>query len=279
MNTYKLSLTLIALTFVLIGCTSAGPEAAPIVAAAEVDTATPLAAPTNTPRPTNTPTATSTPTPTNTPTPTDTPTPDLTATAQAQIAATAAAQTALIDVELQKYGLSTNEGHLGWMHDPLSIKVDTYMEMRSEVDYPDLSVADFVLQSDITWEGTGGFAGCGFVLRSEPDFEKGAQYQLALIRLAFRPLWDIEYYKYGNYQYNVTGTLLDAPVLNDQSGDTNRLTAIVQGNKITTYANGEKLGSFTDGKLSQGGVAFLAWQNSGETTCTFTNSWLWVLSD
>lgn len=275
MNTPKLSLTLIALTFGLVGCASAGPEAAPIAAAAEVDAATPLAAPTNTPRPTNTPTATSTPTPT----PTRTPTPDLTATAQAQIVATAAAQTALIDAELQKYGLSTNEGHLGWMHDPLMIKVDTYMEDKIDVDYPDYSAADFVLQTDVTWEGTGGIAGCGLLLRAEPDFEKGAQYRLFLARLAFRPLWDIEYYKYGRFQSNVMGQVLDAPMLNDKSGDTNRFIVIAQGDKLTVYANGDKMGSAIDGRLERGIVAFYAWQESGENTCTFTNSWLWVLSD
>jgi len=45
---------------------------------------------------------------------------------------------------------------------------------------------------------------------------------------------------------------------------------------LQVYANGDRLGAFTDKTLSEGIVAYMAWQESGQTTCTFTNSWLWV---
>mgnify|MGYP001583637227 CR=1 FL=1 len=86
------------------------------------------------------------------------------------------------------------------------------------------------------------------------------------------------YFKYGNFQNNLTG-ILDAPSLNDESGGTNRITIIAQGDKLTAYANGDKLGSAVDRRLTEGTVAFLAWQESGETTCTFSNAWLWVLGE
>ena len=219
------------------------------------------------------PTATPTAVP---PTATPSPTPNRTATAQARATQTAAPVIAKIDAELQKYSLSTQEGHLGWVHDPVTMRLDTYMEAQWQVDYPDLVVSDFVVHSDITWDSTTGLAGCGLLLRSGEDFTKGKQYQFALMRLAGKPLWDIEYYRYGEFQYNLTG-LRDAPGVNFESGSTNRVTIVAQGNKMTVYVNGEKLGAATDNKIAEGAVAFLAWQESGETTCAFTNSWMWIL--
>ena len=75
----------------------------------------------------------------------------------------------------------------------------------------------------------------------------------------------------------MTGKPLSASVLHSDQGSTNRMTIIVRGNKFEVYANGDRLGVFTDSTLTQGIVAFMAWQESGKTTCTFTNAWLWVL--
>jgi len=248
---------------------SAPATATPVVNVVEEVTAAPPTA-TFTPVP---PTATPTALP---PTATPSPKPNLTATAAARATQTAAPIIAMIEGELQKVGLSTQEGHLGWVHDPVTIKLDTYMEAHANVDYPDLVVSDFVVHSDITWDSTTGLAGCGLLLRSGEDFAKGKQYQFALMRLAGKPLWDIEYYRYGQFQYNLTG-LWDAPGVNFESGSTNRVTIVAQGDKMTVYVNGEKLGAATDNKIAEGIVAFLAWQESGETTCAFTNSWMWIL--
>jgi hypothetical protein len=137
-------ISLIVVAGVMTACQATKPESAVVS----------TVAPTNTPRPTETPTPTDTPTaaPTNTPAPTHTPspTPDLTATAQAYAAATAEAEAALVRPDLEKIGLSTDGGYLGWKHDPLTIKVDTYMEERPEIDYPEFVAADFVLQTDTT---------------------------------------------------------------------------------------------------------------------------------
>jgi hypothetical protein len=253
-------------------------------ALAPASTATP--APTQTPLPTNTPAPTATPRPTETPVPTatatpvpPTPTPDRTATAEAQAAATTAAYVTQIDAELQKYDLSTQDGHLGWIHTPVTMKLDTYGEYQYTVDYPEVKASDFVVHADIKWDTSTGLAGCGFLLRAADDFERGAQYQFAIVRLAFNPLWDIEYYNHGQFQTNVTGDLLNAPSLDDRPGSTNAVTVIVEGDKMTAYANGERLGATRDSRLTDGTVAFLAWQESGETTCTFTNAWLWIFKD
>jgi hypothetical protein len=206
------------------------------------------------------------------------PTPDKTATAGALATATAEAVLATIETELQAYGLSTNEGHLGWVHDPVTLKVSSHLESKQTVDYPDLKVTDFVVHSDITWESSSGLAGCGFLLRSDPDLIRGKQYQFFIMRRAFSPLWDIEYYQNGEYAGSVLW-LSAAPALDYASGGLNQVTVVVQKNFMTGYANGQKLGRGVDNRLKQGVTAFLAWQESGETTCTFSNAWLWVLKD
>jgi hypothetical protein len=99
------------------------------------------------------------------------------------------------------------------------------------------------------------------------------------MRLGGRPLWDIEYYRRGDFQSSVTGRILDANDMDSSQGATNRITIIAQGNKIAVYMNGERMGVFTDSKLAEGRIAFMAWQESGETTCTYSNTWLWVLDE
>jgi hypothetical protein len=220
------------------------------------------------------PTATPTAIP---PTVTPSPTPNLTATAAARATETAAPIIAMIENELQKYDLSTNEGHLGWLHDPLTINVNSYMESKSQTDYPDVIASDFVLQTDMTWKTSTGFAGCGLVLRGGPDLETGKQYRVYMARLQGLPLWDIEYYKNNRFIKNVAGDILSASALNSKQASTNHITIVVQGNKIAVYANGDRMGVFTDNNITEGSVAFMAFQESGETACTFTNAWLWIL--
>ncbi|MEK7786264.1 MAG: hypothetical protein AAB658_12705, partial [Chloroflexota bacterium] len=204
MNHKTFLITLITLTLVAVSCGSTAPQPT----AEPVPTDTPL--PTNTLIPTNTPAPTDTPTPA--PTSTFTPTPNATATAQAYATATAEANAALVRPDLEKIGLSTEGGYLGWMHDPLTIKVDTYMEEKPEIDYPEFSAADFVLQTDVTWNTASGLAGCALIVRSEADVETGEQYRIYMMRLQNRPLWDIEYFNHGKWQSTLTERILDAPV-------------------------------------------------------------------
>lgn len=211
-----------------------------------------------------------------TPTALPTSTPDAAATEAALAAATAAPMLAKIDKELSQYGLSTDEGHLGWLHDPFTVDLDSYMAEDVHTDYPDLVASDFVMQADITWNTTSGLAGCGFALRAGSDFDHGDSYRVYLIRLG--PLWDIEYYETGKFFSNLTG-IRDALPLDDGVNSTNKITAIVQGNKLGVYANGQELDTITDIRLTKGTPAFISWQESGKTSCTFENGWLWVLKD
>lgn len=269
------SLVLVTLAALLLSSCSVLP-----IAAAPTDTPEPTETPpppTATATPTNTPTPTMTATPTTTATPTATP--DRTATAAARATQTAAPILAKIHAEMKRYELSTDEGRLGWFSETFDIKVDTYNEERIESPYPEVTASDFMLGADVTWNTSTGLAGCALVVRAEDDFERGKQYRIYLMRLQGLPLWDIEYFAHGQFQRSVTGKILDAGPIDSRQGATNKVLVVGRENKLTVYANGDRLGSFTDSKLSQGASAFMAWQESGETTCTFSDAWLWVLKD
>lgn len=232
-------------------------------------------APTETPKPTNTPE----PTATNTPEPTATPTPNATATAQAYATATVQAVISDIDKSLQKFELSADTGRLGFLHDPVTVKVNTYGEEKHESDFPETTFKDFVLQTDVTWNSKTGIAGCYIIFRSEPDNIDGKQYRFFMMRLLNNPLWDFEYYHLNRFQRSVSQGIQETGALLSSQDSTNTITLIVQGSKIAAYANGERLGIFNDSKLTEGSLAFGVFQESGETTCTFENIWVWSLDE
>jgi len=272
MNSRKFYLALVnlivaALLLGACGTPTAAPTVVPPTATATAipPTATHTAIP-----PTNTPVP-----PTATPEPTATP--DMTATAEGIATATATAAIAQINEELKEYGLTTDGGYLGWMQDSMTIKVDTYMEQKQQTNYPDMNIADFVLQADMTWETSTGLAGCGFVFRSESNLDRGKQYRVYIVRLQNLPLWGLAYFNHGEGTPLTDEIFTSTSALDTSQGSTNRITIIALGNKLSVYANGDQLGPFNHDKASQGIVAYMAFQESGKTTCTFTDSWLWVL--
>ena len=132
---------------------------------------------TNTATKTSTSVPTDTATPTETRAPTKTPTATLNRTATAEVRATQAAEDMLVEIQkvLKQIGVPTENGNLAWFQEePIEVSIDQYRN-GSLVD-PELNYADFVLKTDVTWDSTGGLAGCGIIFRSEPNFEMGEQY-------------------------------------------------------------------------------------------------------
>jgi len=266
----RIPLRIIGLTLMLvtIACQSAAPtEQATVAPAATATQAAPPASPT--PAPTNTTAATVTKVPSATP--------QRTATAEAKASATAQALAALVSEDLTAYGLSVTQGHLGWVEKSMRVTADEYGETLYNSPDEKYSAADFVLQTELTWNTSSGLAGCGLILRAEANFEKGKQYRLLFVRLQNLPLWDMSIYDDGLLVQDIRFQTSSA--LNDQQGSTNKIAVVAEGSKFTLYANSEKIGSITDNRLTQGRIGFIASQESGETSCLFENSWLWVLKD
>ncbi|GEM_PF-848728 len=273
---------LVVLSAVLLssGCQFLAPAptptntALPSNTAVPTDTATPL--PTDTPVPTDTPT----PIPTDTPVPTNTPTitPDRAATQAAASTATAEVVIADIREQLAAVGAPTDVGYLGWLQErALSIDVSGAGDYVYDPFAEDLEASDFVISTDVTWEATN-IVICGMMFRSEPNFEQGKQYQLLFLRFSGLPAWAIEYYRYGEFQKSVT-TVKFSDYLDLDNGATNHLVMWAEGGKFTIYINDTRVGDFYDYSESayEGYFAFFAGQDAGQSTCTFDNTWVWLL--
>jgi hypothetical protein len=232
------------------------------------------------PQPTATQTAapTSTPLPTHTSVPTDTPTPDVTATTQAQ--ATAAAATVMLKVqkELDKVGVDASEGQLVWHSDADTVLSATkFDETETQALEGAGSLTDFVLHADIGWNSSSGLAGCGFIFRADDDLKRGKQYQMLLVRLQSLPGWLVDFYQYGKFQFAVNPDDEPQRVILDQPDSVNKITLVARGQDLLTYINGEKMRLLESNKQLEGIAAFMVYQESGKTSCTFSNSWVYSL--
>ena len=246
--------------------------------------------PTNPPEPSDTPspspsatllpTATSTITrsPSDTPTPSRTPTPNYAATSAAR--STQFAATALVEIldDLEDYYKPTSEGYLVWLSTyPITLTVDTYRESEFHMIDPKLVVGDFIFQTEVTWTSTSGLAGCGYLFRTSRSLSRGSYYEFFTIRLSGLPLWSASYWHEGYREKVLTPDLSSSLAIRQKYGSRNKFAVLAKGDRLTFYANGKRLGGVTDSKLKEGRLGFSVKQESGETTCIFDKSWVWVL--
>ena len=144
--------------------------------------------------------------------------------------------------ELPKYGVDPSEGRPGWIHPPVTLKVDGYMSYDYVNNFLATVAQDFVVSSDITWNTQYGTSGCGFVLRSNGNKNALSQYMTILTRgasghLLFATMVDgnvvggKDIYAYG----------LD-PSFNWENNATNRLTVVGRGNTFSIFSNDTFIG-------------------------------------
>ena len=272
------SIVIFIIMVMVIGCgASSQPQATAtqvVVPTNPPPTFTYTVAPSDTPLPTNTPV----PTDTATPLPTDTATPDLQATQAFESTQAAEKFTEDVKAQLAEFGFPTDVGYLGWAQtEPEAIELNTFGDFFYTPFAEDLVASDFILRTDITWE-TEGLVLCGLIFRSEPNYETGAQYNFVYLRISGLPAWDIEYYDNGQFVSNITDIKFSSAI-NMENGATNNLTLAAEGNKFTLYVNNERLGSFYDWSTlrTDGKFAFQGSQEKGPSTCTFNNTWIWML--
>lgn len=256
--------------------TTAAPTNTPEPTNTLVPTNTPIP-PTETSTPTETPTNTPVPTETPTPTPTKTPTPDYNATKTVVAKATQDALTAEIKAELETLGLPT-EGQLAWAGtEDQTISVSSYWESQYDLAADGKIFENFILKVDVQWDSKSGLAGCGVIFRADGKIENGKQYQLLMMRLSGAPAWDIEYYDNGKFVSNAMGEVKYNSVMDITGGATNTFYLLADKDKLSVYANGKRMGTTSSTTLTKGKIAWLTWQESGETTCSFKNAWVWQL--
>jgi hypothetical protein len=231
-------------------------------------------APSATPQPTSTPTAVPTDTPT--PTPTATATPNRTATAQTVATAKADALLKKIEPDLTTYGYTLADGHLQWAGETnMQIEVKEYgMSRFLPLDAP--RGDNFIFQTSVTWNTTGGLAGCGIFFRMEDGTSQGRTNQFVLYRLKSAPAWDISFYDRGQWQKSISRWVYSKSIL-DKNDATNLVALVVNGRNIYPYINGKKQKLVEDITLEDGLFAVSASQDSGVSTCTFGDMWLWAI--
>lgn len=176
---------------------------------------------------------------------------DATRMAGEQISAEAMAVTATavapILAELSLYGVDPSKGRAGWIHPPVTLDIQGYLQY----DYANYFIAtvasDFVVSADITWDTSYGTSGCGFVLRSDGNEDALNQY-LAIAtrggngRVIFSSMVKgdvknvIDHYAYGR-----------DPQFDWQNGTTNRITVVARGGSFTIFTNGTNIGEVKTG--------------------------------
>lgn len=179
------------------------------------------------------------------------------ATARSQdIEATQAAQDALGDearaatatafapfiANLPRYGVDPEKGRPGWIHPPVTLAIDGFLQYDFLNQFVATVAKDFVISSDITWNTQYGTSGCGFVLRSNGDQLALDQYMAIVTRgasghVAFTTMSDgdivsgRDIYAYGK-----------DPNFNWGNNVTNRLTVVGRGLTFSVYSNDTLIG-------------------------------------
>ncbi|MGW8226412.1 MAG: hypothetical protein ACWGOY_11790 [Anaerolineales bacterium] len=185
--------------------------------------------------------------------------------ATARSAAAAATQTALasegqqvsdataqaaapIKAELPKYEVDPNAGQVGWIHPPLALHTEGYMEYDYGNQFLGTVAEDFVVSSDITWNTQYGTSACGFVVRSDGNEEAFNQYLILATRggngrVIFNTMADGEVLDgYDLYAYGLD------PKFDWQNDSTNRLTVVGRGTEFTIFTNDTQIGVINAGE-------------------------------
>jgi hypothetical protein len=166
--------------------------------------------------------------------------------AQSELSAEAQAATASAEApirgELPKYGVDPSAGRVGWIHPPVSLSVEGFMQYDYVNYFISVLASDFVVSADITWDAIGSAAGCGFVLRSDGNERALDQYLALITRVAsghilFGTMAKGEVVTGQDiYAYNVD------PAFDWQNNATNRFTVVGRGNRFFLYTNGTLIG-------------------------------------
>jgi len=255
---------IIMLAIVALACAGTAPAAIP-------EPTNTLVIPSDTPEPT------ATPMPTDTPTPLPTATPDVAATAAVRATQSAGDVLDELDKLLGDTDIPYKDGYLAWQEtSPLDIKMTGPDYQVSDID-EDLTAGNFIFKSDVTWEATGLMI-CGAIFRSEPNLLKGKQYQFIYLRLSGLPAWEIDVFEFGEFKNSPSGTKT-AGAIDLDNGATNQFLLVVQDDNFTLYLNGVRQGRYFDysKQRTEGSFGFLGWQDSGNGSCEFENSWVWSL--
>ncbi len=155
--------------------------------------------------------------------------------------ATAAAFAPIL-AELPKYDVDPLAGRPGWVHPPVTLEVEGFMNYDYVNHFITTLAQDFVISADITWDAIGSESSCGFVMRSDGNDDAMDTYLATISRVASGHFLFLTVAK-GEV---VTGQDIYAqdldPAFDWQNKATNRLTVVGRGNHFWIYTNGTLIG-------------------------------------
>jgi hypothetical protein len=227
----------------------------------------------------HTATVAETPKPSATVTKTPRPTTNWTATAEVKATDEMAYLLELVAPDLELAGYSMDEGELGFqLEDP--IKIVAELAHYRYWDYPggftNPVFEDFVLGVDITWDSEVGFAGCDVIFRSDGDVADGEMAEFSTERLSGAPSYWLSVINFNQNRGVIASGSSSA--IDQDSHATNHYVIAVVGNEVDIFVNGAHLTrGYIKESMTRGEIVFQAWQDSGETSCTFSNAWVWEL--
>jgi hypothetical protein len=221
--------------------------------------------------------------PTSTPLPADTLVPDLTVTPFISLTATVEAASVLSELDVHvgpNSDVAYRDGYLAWRQvEPFTINMSGPQKDAGVLQpiAEDSDPANFIFKSDVTWNASGILI-CGLAFRSEPDLERGRQYQFYFYRISGLPAYKIDVYATGKFKNTISDVRFSDGIKSDND-TSNEFVLVTRDDQFTVYINGRRQGQFYDSSLQRedGFLAFLAWQDSGKGSCTFEDSWLWVM--
>jgi len=144
--------------------------------------------------------------------------------------------------ELPAYGVDPAAGKVAWIHPPVSLEVEGYMQYDYINHFIATLAQDFVISADITWDAIGSESSCGFVLRSDGNEDAMNTYLATISRVASGHFLFLTVAK-GEI---VTGQDIYAygrdPAFDWRNNATNQLTVVGRGNRFWAYTNGTLIG-------------------------------------
>lgn len=144
--------------------------------------------------------------------------------------------------ELPTYGVDPASGRVAWVHPPVSLEVEGFMQYDYINHFIATVAQDFVMSADITWDAIGSESSCGFVLRSDGNETAMNTYLATISRVASGHFLFMTVAK-GEI---VTGQDIYAygrdPGFDWQNNATNQLTVVGRGHRFWIYTNGTLIG-------------------------------------
>lgn len=139
--------------------------------------------------------------------------------------------------ELPKYSVKPSIGYVASIYEPITLTVDGFHASDSFYDSSAISITNFLMAADVTWDSEQGNAGCGFSFRSDGNEDTPDEYRVVFSRISGGPIYfyALANGKIANYR-NFYAIPYDRS-FDWKDGATNRLAIGIKDNTLYIFSN------------------------------------------